>query len=121
MIATATLAFCVMLRSLIRPRAVLMRSLPPVKSNQTGVTWGEPSGITVARNAKDFFSGLTRSRYFSGIMSASIPPFPIAPQAGGAFGLAPVHGGHAGSAPAPIRAPPWGGVGVGISGADLDA
>src|SRR6476660_4820123 len=65
MIESATRAFLVMLRSLTRPRAVFTRNLPSRKSNHTGVTCGEPSGITVARCANDFLL-LNRSRYGSG-------------------------------------------------------
>src|SRR5690242_21183569 len=39
---------------------VFTRMTSPVKSNHTGVTCGEPSGITVARLAKAFFC-LSRS------------------------------------------------------------
>src|SRR5262249_45958272 len=51
-----------MFRSLIRPLAELTRMWVPSQSNQTGVTWGEPSAITVARWASGFFC-LRRSRY----------------------------------------------------------
>src|SRR5713226_1156121 len=71
-IARATLALEAMFRSLTRPRAVFTRILPSLKSNQTGVTCGDPSGITVARPAKAFFS-VSKSVYFGGILNIRAP------------------------------------------------
>src|SRR5689334_20729664 len=66
-IATEAPAFKV--RALTRPRAVFTRMRPLLRSNQTGVTCGEPSGITVARIANAFFC-CNRSRYLSGMVAA---------------------------------------------------
>ena len=49
-----------------RPLAVLMRRRLPSQSNHTGVTWGVPSALSVARFAKAFFV-VSRSLYASGM------------------------------------------------------
>ena len=53
--ASATLGFRARFLSFTRPRAVLNRMWVPSVSNHTGVTWGAPSGLTVASMAKAFF------------------------------------------------------------------
>src|SRR5581483_2814785 len=71
MIARATRAFRRMFRSLTRPRAEFTRIRSSSTSNHTGVTWGLPSGMSVARFAKAFFC--KRSAKLSGTVAMSPP------------------------------------------------
>src|SRR5213593_2165554 len=67
-IARATTRRSRMFRSLTRPRAELIRTWLPSQSNQTGVTWGVPSGMIVPRLAKAFFPS-RRSANCSSVMA----------------------------------------------------
>src|SRR5437016_13090107 len=62
-----------MFRSLTRPRAELIRTWLPSQSNQTGVTWGVPSGMVVARLAKAFFPSRRSVNCSSAIAMISLP------------------------------------------------
>src|SRR5689334_755560 len=79
MIDSATLAPSVKLRDFTRPFAEFTRTRPPVKSNHTGVTCGDPSGMIVAKLANAFFC-CSRSRKASGIATIFLPlrrsPYP---------------------------------------------
>ncbi len=75
MIANETLGLAVMLRSFTRPRALFRLMSSPRMSNQTGVTWGDPSFMLVPRNAKARFSSSNKSRCESGMIEVMfIPP-----------------------------------------------